>query len=66
MSDTFHLVVYNAHMSLVSVSWALFRYPGLWERLDFDCILVKGDQSFKFIGRFKYPGIEDLPKRLFS
>lgn len=53
-------------MSLVSVSWALFRYPGLWERLDFDFILVKGDQSFKFIGRFKYPGIEDLPKRLFS
>ena len=27
-----------------------------------DCILAKGDQLFKFIGKFRYFGAEDLPQ----
>ena len=44
MSDTVHQGVFNAHVSLVSVSWILFRSPGLWEKFDLDCILGKEDQ----------------------
>ena len=53
-----------SYMSLVSVSWALLRSPGLWGRFDLDCILGKGDQLSKFIGQLRYPGIEDLPTPL--
>ena len=49
-------------MSLISLSWTLFKSPGLWEKFDLDCILGKGDQLFKFIGKFRYLGIEDLPQ----
>ena len=38
-------------MSLVSVSWALFRSSGLCDAFDLDCILSKVDQLFKFIDR---------------
>ena len=43
-------------MLLISVSWTLFKSPGLWNKFDLDCILGKGDQIFKFIGRFRYLG----------
>ena len=47
-------------MSLNSVTWTLFGSPGLWDRLDLDFILGKGDQLFKFIGKFRFLGMEDL------
>ena len=49
-------------MSLISVSWTLFKSPGLWDKFDLDCILGKGGQLFKFIGQFRYLGVEDLPQ----
>ena len=39
-------------MSLMLVSWTLFKSPGSWDKLDLDSILVEGDQLFKFIGKF--------------
>ena len=33
-------------ISLVSVSWTLFRSPGLWDKFDLDCILCKGNQFY--------------------
>ena len=45
-------------MSLMSITWTLFRSPGLWDK--FDSILGKGDHLFKFIGKFRYHGMEDL------
>ena len=36
-------------MSLISVSWTLFKSPGLLNKFDLDCILGKGDQLSKFI-----------------
>ena len=47
-------------MSLIAVSWILFKSPGLWNKFDLDCILGKGDQLFRFIGKFRYVGVEDL------
>ena len=44
-------------MSLVLVRWVLFKSPGLWNTLDLDCILSKGDRLFKFMGKFKHIGI---------
>ena len=49
-------------MSLMSINWTLFRSPGLWDKFDFDWILGKGDQLFKFMGKFRYLGMEDLPQ----
>ena len=49
-------------MSLVSVSWTLFKSPGLWDTFDLDSILGKGDQLFKFIGKLRYLTMEDLPQ----
>ena len=43
----------------MSITW---RSPGLWDKFDLDSILGKGDQLFKFIGKFRYLGIEDLPQ----
>ena len=51
-------------MSLISVSWTLFKSPGLWNKFDLDCILGKGNQLSKFIGKFRYLGVEDLPQEL--
>ena len=52
-------------MSLISVSWTLFRSPGRWDKLDLDDILGKGDQLFKSLGKFRYLGMEDLPQEFF-
>ena len=49
-------------MSLVSVPWTLVKSPGLWDKFELDSILGKGDQFFKFIGKFRYLGMEDLPQ----
>ena len=35
---------------------------GLGDKFDLDSILGKGDRLFKFIGKFKYLGVEDLPE----
>ena len=47
-------------MSLVSVSWTLLRSRGLWDAFDLDYILNKGS-AIKFISKYRYFGIEDLP-----
>ena len=49
-------------MLLISVSWTLLKPPGLWNKFDLDCILGKGNQLFRFIGKFRYFGVEDLPQ----
>ena len=51
-------------MSLMSVTWTLFRSPGMWDKSDLYSILGKGDQLFKFIERFRYLWMEDLPQEL--
>ena len=43
----------------------MFRSPGLWDRFDSDSMLGKGDQLFKFIGKFRYLRMEDLPQEFF-
>ena len=47
-------------MSFMSLSWRLFKSPGLWDKSDLDCILSKEYQSCKFISKIRYLGIEDL------
>ena len=49
-------------MSLVSLSWTLSRFPGPWDAFYLDCILSERDPLFKFSGKFRYLGIEDLPQ----
>ena len=34
----------------------------MWDKFELDCILARGDQLFKFIGKFRYLGVEDLPQ----
>ena len=49
-------------MHFMSVSWILFKSPGIWDKFELDCILARGDQLFKSIGKFRYLGVEDLPQ----
>ena len=49
-------------MSLISVSWTLFRSPGLSDKFDLDSILGKEEQLFRCVGKFRYLGMEDLPQ----
>ena len=49
-------------MSLLSITWTLFRSHGLWDKFDLDSILGKGYQLFNFIGKFRYLGMEDPPQ----
>ena len=54
-----NLVAFSA---LVSVNWPLFICPGLWNAIDLDCILCKGDhQLFTFTGKSRYLEAENLP-----
>ena len=46
----------------MSVTWASFRSPGMWDKFDLDCILGKGNQLFKLIGKIKYFGMDGLPQ----
>ena len=49
-------------MSVMSVTWALFRSSALWEKYDLDYISAKEDQLLKFTGKSWYFGIiKDLP-----
>ena len=47
-------------MSLVSVIWILFRFPGVWDKFNLDFILIQGGNLFIFIQKFRYLGMEDL------
>ena len=38
------------------------KSPGIWDKFDLDSILCKGGQLFKFIGKFRSIGMEDLPQ----
>ena len=49
-------------MSPMSVIWTLLRSPGVWDKFGLYCIIGKGDQLFKFIGKFRYLGMEYLPQ----
>ena len=49
-------------MSLISLICTLFKSLGLWYKFDLDYILGKGDQLLKFISKFRYLRIEDLPQ----
>ena len=49
-------------MSLMSFTWTFYRSTGLWHKFDLDSILHKGDHLFKFTGKFRYLGMEDLPQ----
>ena len=40
----------------------MFKSSGLWYKFDIDYILGKGDYLFKFIGEFRYLGMEELPQ----
>ena len=56
-----NLRVYNAHVCLLCpLLLALFKYPGIWDKFDLDCILREGDQLFKFIEKLRYIGMEKL------
>ena len=46
-------------MSLISVTWTLFRSSGMWNRFDLDCILGKGDQLFQFIWKIDPTRVPD-------
>ena len=48
-------------MSFISVTRALCKFPELWDKFDLDSILGKRSQLCKFIGKFRYLGMEDLP-----
>ena len=49
------------YVSYMSVTWILFITPGILNKFDLDCILGKGGQLFKFIGKFRYLEVEGLP-----
>ena len=53
-------------MSLVSLRWTLFKSSALCDKFDLDWILGKGDQLFKFIGKFRYLGTDDLPQEFLT
>ena len=48
-------------MSLMSVAWTLFRFHGISYKFELYSILCKGGELFKFIEKFRYLGMEDLP-----
>ena len=49
-------------MSLISVSWTLYKSPGVWDKFDLDSIIDKGYLLFRFNDKFRYLGIEELPQ----
>ena len=58
-------VIQCSCMPLISLSWTLFKPPGLWDNFNLDSILGKGGKLFKFISKFRYLGIEGLPQEFF-
>ena len=58
-----HIGICNAHVCLLcQLLGCQFRPPSMWDKFDLDCLLGQGDQLFKFIGNFRYLGMEDLPE----
>ena len=53
-------VRYGSLDMVMPVTWTLFRSLGMWNKIDLDCTLGKGDQLFIFTGTFRYLGMEDL------
>ena len=51
-------------MSLMSVTWTLFRSPAIWDKFDLDSILRKWDHLFEDIGKFRYLRVEDLQQEV--
>ena len=51
-----------SRMSLMYVTWTMFKSAGIWDKYDLDYILSEGNQLFKPIERFRYLGIGGLPK----
>lgn len=47
-------------MSPMSVTWTLHKSSGMLDKSDLDCILGKGKQLFKSIGKFRYLGLDNL------
>ena len=47
-------------ISLISSCLAFFKYPGLLEKFNLDCVLVTENQLFKFVSKFRYLRTEDL------
>ena len=52
-------------MSLMSVCWTLSKPVSIWDSSDLDCILQKGDFLFKYLNKYGYLGMEDLPHEFF-
>lgn len=48
-------------MSIMSISWTLFKLLHFWNLIDLDSILQKGDELLKSFNEFRYLGVEDLP-----
>ena len=51
-------------MFLVSVSFTLFKSLSLWDEFKLDCIRGKEGLLFKYIGKFRYLGMEDLSQEV--
>ena len=51
-------------MSLMSVTWTLFKFPGIWDKFDVDSILRKRDHLFNVIGKFRYLRVEYLQQEV--
>ena len=51
-------------MSLMSVTWTLFRSPAIQDKFDLDSILRKRDHLFEDIGKFRYLRVEDLQQEV--
>ena len=47
-------------MSLISVSWTLFKSPGLRDKFDLYSALGKMKQLFRSIGKYRYLGMKEL------
>ena len=52
--------IQSSCISLMPVTY--FLSAVLWDKLDLSCIFCKEDQLFKFIGKFRYLGLQKLPK----
>ena len=49
-------VIKCSYTPLISVSWPLFRSPGLWDKFG----------KFRFIGKCGYVGMEDLQQEFLA
>lgn len=54
-------VIQCSCMSIMSISWTLFKLLHFWNLIDLDSISQKGDELLKSFNEFRYLGVEDLP-----